>query len=96
MTATVLPTTASAANAAAPANRVFGRYSLTAHRLSLNEQMRKPMSDNRKYYYLKLKEGYFDDDSIILLESIQDGILYSYILLKLYLKPLKKRWQAAA
>lgn len=47
------------------------------------------MSDNRKYYYLKLKEGYFDDDSIILLESIQDGILYSYILLKLYLKSLK-------
>ncbi len=22
------------------------------------------MSDNRKYYYLKLKENYFDDDSI--------------------------------
>ncbi len=21
------------------------------------------MSDNRKYYYLKLKENYFDDDS---------------------------------
>ena len=27
------------------------------------------MSDNRKYYYLKLKENYFDDDSIVLLES---------------------------
>ncbi|WP_249030183.1 phage replisome organizer N-terminal domain-containing protein [Tannockella kyphosi] len=47
------------------------------------------MADNRKYYYLKLKESYFDDDSIILLESMQDGILYSYILLKLYLKSLK-------
>ena len=47
------------------------------------------MSDNRKYYYLKLKENYFDDDSIVLLESMQDGILYSYILLKLYLKSLK-------
>ena len=47
------------------------------------------MADNRKYYYLKLKEGYFDDDSIVLLESMQDGILYSYILLKLYLKSLK-------
>ncbi len=47
------------------------------------------MADNRKYYYLKLKENYFDDDSIILLESMQDGILYSYILLKLYLKSLK-------
>ena len=29
------------------------------------------MSDNRKYYYLKLKENYFDDDSIVLLESIK-------------------------
>ena len=47
------------------------------------------MSDNRKYYYLKLKESYFDDDAIVLLESMQDGVLYSNILLKLYLKSLK-------
>ena len=47
------------------------------------------MSDNRKYYYLKLKENYFDDDSIVLLESMPDGVLYSNILLKLYLKSLK-------
>ena len=47
------------------------------------------MSDNRKYYYLKLKESYFDDDAIVLLESMQDGMLYSNILLKLYLKSLK-------
>ncbi len=47
------------------------------------------MSDNRKYYYLKLKENYFDDDSIVLLESMQDGIFYSNILLKMYLKSLK-------
>ena len=46
------------------------------------------MSDNRKYYYLKLKESYFDDDAIVLLESMQDGMLYSNILLKLYLKSL--------
>ena len=49
----------------------------------------KIMSDNRKYYYLKLKESYFDDDAIVLLESMQDGMLYSNILLKLYLKSLK-------
>ena len=49
------------------------------------------MSDARKYYYLKLKENYFEDDSIILLESMQDGVLYSNILLKLYLKSLKNR-----
>ena len=47
------------------------------------------MSDNRKYYYLKLKENYFDEDAIVLLESMQDGILYSNILLKLYLKSLE-------
>ena len=27
------------------------------------------MADNRKYYYLKLKESYFDEDAIVLLES---------------------------
>lgn len=59
------------------------------------------MSDNRKYYYLKLKENYFDDDSIVLLESMQDGVLYSNILLKLYpleavLKIAEKRREIAA
>src|SRR5699024_488618 len=49
----------------------------------------EPMSDNRKYYYLKLKENYFDDDSIVLLESMQDGVLYSNLLLRLYLESLK-------
>ena len=33
------------------------------------------MADNRKYYYLKLKESYFDDDAIVLLERMQDGVL---------------------
>ena len=37
------------------------------------------MSDNRKYYYLKLKENYFDEDAIVLLESMQDGILYALL-----------------
>ncbi len=40
------------------------------------------MADNRKYYYLKLKESFFDSDSIVLLEDMKDGILYSNILLK--------------
>lgn len=47
------------------------------------------MRDNQKYYYLRLKESYFEQESIVLLESMQDGILYSNILLKLYLKSLK-------
>ena len=47
------------------------------------------MSDNKKYYYLKLKENFFDSDELILLESQPDGYLYSNILLKLYLRSLK-------
>ena len=47
------------------------------------------MADNKKYYYLKLKENFFDSDNMIILESMSDGYLYSNILLKLYLKGLK-------
>lgn len=47
------------------------------------------MSDNKKYYYLKLKDNFFDSDEMILLESMQDGYIYSNILLKLYLRSLK-------
>ena len=36
------------------------------------------MSDNRKYYYLKLKESYFDDDAIVLLESMQ-AVSYTHL-----------------
>ena len=47
------------------------------------------MSDNRKYYYLKLKADFFEDDAMIVLESMPDGYKYSNILLKLYLRSLK-------
>lgn len=47
------------------------------------------MSDNKKYYYMKLKEDFFDTEEMIILEGIQDGYIYSNILLKLYLKSLK-------
>lgn len=47
------------------------------------------MSDNKKYYYIKLKENFFNDDNIVILEGMPDGYLYSNILLKLYLKSLK-------
>lgn len=46
------------------------------------------VADNRKYYYLKLKEDFFDSDELKILESQKDGYLYSNILLKLYLKSL--------
>ncbi|MGM9925163.1 MAG: phage replisome organizer N-terminal domain-containing protein, partial [Bacillus sp. (in: firmicutes)] len=47
------------------------------------------MSDNKKYYYMRLKENFFDSEALVLLESMQDGVLYSNILLKMYLKSLK-------
>lgn len=47
------------------------------------------MSDNKKYYYLKLKEDFFTSETITLLESMKDGVMYSNILLKLYLMSLK-------
>ena len=47
------------------------------------------MSDNKKYYYLKLKADFFDSDAMIVLEGLPDGYKYSNILLKLYLRSLK-------
>lgn len=47
------------------------------------------MADNKKYYYLKLKDNFYESDSIILLESMENGYLYSNILMKLYLRSLK-------
>ena len=37
------------------------------------------MSDNKKYYYLKLKEDFFTSETITLLESMKDGVLYDII-----------------
>lgn len=47
------------------------------------------MADNRNYYYLKLKDHFFDTEKIVFLESLPDGFLYSNILLKLSLLSLK-------
>lgn len=47
------------------------------------------MSDNRKYYYLKLKENFFTEEKMVILETMQDGLLYSNLLLKMYLMSLK-------
>ena len=47
------------------------------------------MADNKKYYYLKLKENFYDSEQMIILQDMPDGYLYSDILLKLYLKSLK-------
>lgn len=46
------------------------------------------MSD-RKYYYMRLKEDFFDSDEMILLEAMPDGIIFQNILLKMYCRSLK-------
>lgn len=47
------------------------------------------MSVNKKYFYLKLKEDFYDSEQMIILQSMTDGYLYSDILMKLYLRSLK-------
>lgn len=47
------------------------------------------MADNKKYYYLKLKDNFFDSEEMIILQNMDDGYIYSDILLKLYLRSLK-------
>lgn len=49
----------------------------------------KNMSDNKLYYYIKLKADYFDSDEMIILENMPDGYKYSNILLKFILRSLK-------
>ena len=48
------------------------------------------MADNKTYYYLKLKEGFFDSEDMKLLQGMKDGYMYSDILLKLYLRSLRQ------
>lgn len=47
------------------------------------------MGDSRKYYYMRLKEDFFDSDEMIVLESLPDGVIYQNILLKMYCRSLK-------
>lgn len=47
------------------------------------------MADGKTYYYMRLKDNFFDTNEMVVLESLQDGYLYSNILLKLYLRSLR-------
>lgn len=49
------------------------------------------LSSNKKYYWLKLKDNFFDSDEMLVLESMTDGYIYSNILLKLYLRSIKNQ-----
>lgn len=47
------------------------------------------MAESHKYYYMRLKENFFDDEAMKIMEGLPDGYLYSNILLKMYLASLK-------
>lgn len=44
-----------------------------------------------RYFYLMLKENFYDSDDMVLLEYMENGYKYSNILLKLYLRSLKDK-----
>ena len=47
------------------------------------------MGENKRYYWLKLQENFFDDDTIDFIESQESGEKYVLFYLKLCLKALK-------
>ena len=46
------------------------------------------MSENKRYYWLKLKSDFFEDDTIRFIEEQENGVLYINFYLKLCLKSL--------
>ena len=46
------------------------------------------MSESKKYYYLKLKENFFDRPEIKAIEGMQSGYEYICIIQKMYLRSL--------
>lgn len=47
------------------------------------------MSENKKYFYMRLKENFFNSPELIAVESMERGYRYSNILLKMYLLSLR-------
>jgi predicted phage replisome organizer len=47
------------------------------------------MADNKTYYYLKLRDTFYDSEDMKILESMKDGYMYSNIYLKLCLASLR-------
>jgi predicted phage replisome organizer len=47
------------------------------------------MSENKKYYYMKLKDNFFDSEEMKILESMPSGIEYQNLYLKMCLLSLK-------
>lgn len=47
------------------------------------------MSENKKYFWLKLKETFFDNEEMKILESMENGVIYQNLYLKICLISLK-------
>jgi predicted phage replisome organizer len=47
------------------------------------------LSDNKKYYYLKLKETFYTNEDLALIEGMENGFIYSNLYLKMILLSLK-------
>lgn len=47
------------------------------------------MSDVRQYYYMRLREDFFTSNEVSLLEAMDNGYVYSNILLKMYLRSIQ-------
>lgn len=47
------------------------------------------MAENKKYFYMRLKENFYDSDAMIAIESMPDGYKMSNLLMKMYCRSLK-------
>ena len=47
------------------------------------------MAETKKYFYMRLKENFYDSDAMICLESMEDGYAMSNLLMKMYCRSLK-------
>lgn len=47
------------------------------------------MSENKKYFYLKLKDSFFSSEEMLVLESVPNGLVYQNIYLRMCLLSLK-------
>ena len=47
------------------------------------------MSENKKYFYLKLKDSFFSSEEMLVLESVPNGMVYQNIYLRMCLLSLK-------
>ena len=47
------------------------------------------MAENKKYFYLKLKDNFFSSEEMLMLESLPDGLIYQNVYLRMCLLSLK-------